>query len=106
MEYYLLEESMRSCTAEELHGQSEHKYVAVLTTPEWQQERDRFDMGIDLEPDAGNIHNTKAEVNYDSLTGTFQIPDRKNIREGAFCLHLLWMKRGSCSLTTAARRNR
>ncbi len=85
MGYYLLEENMRSCTAEELHGQSEHKYVAVLTTPEWQQERDRFDMGIDLEPDAGNIHNTKAEVNYDSLTGTFQIPDRKNIREGAFC---------------------
>ena len=85
MGYYLLEESMRSCTAEELHGQSEHKYVAVLTTPEWQQERDRFDMGIDLEPDAGNIHNTKAEVNYDSLTGTFQIPDRKNIRERSFC---------------------
>ena len=85
MGYYLLEENMRSCTAEELHGQSEHKYVAVLTTLEWQQERDRFDMGIDLEPDAGNIHNTKAEVNYDSLTGTFQIPDRKNIREGAFC---------------------
>ena len=85
MGYYLLEESMRACTAEELHGQAEHQYVAVLTTPEWQRERDRFDMGIDLEPDAGNIHNTKAEVNYDSLTGTFQIPDRERIREQAFC---------------------
>ncbi len=85
MGYYLLKEKMRPCTAEELHGQSECKYAAVLTTPEWQRERDRFDMGIELEPDAGNIHNTKAEVNYDSLTGTFQIPDRENIRERAFC---------------------
>ena len=83
MGYYLLEENMRPCTADELHGQSARKYVAVLTTPEWQRERDRFDMGIELEPDAGNIHNTKAEVNYDSLTGTFQIPDREALREGA-----------------------
>ena len=83
MGYYLLEESMRACTPDELHRQSERKYVAVLTTPEWKLERDRFDMGIELEPDAGNIHNTKAEVNYDSLTGTFQIPDRENLRENA-----------------------
>ena len=85
MGYYLLEECMRPCTADELHGQSGRKYVAVLTTPEWQRERERFDMGIELEPDTGNILNTKAEVNYDSLTGTFQIPDRKNIRERAAC---------------------
>ena len=85
MGYYLLEECMRPCTADELHGQSGRKYVAVLTTPEWQRERERFDMGIELEPDTGNILNTKAEVNYDSLTGTFQIPDRKNTRERAAC---------------------
>ncbi len=84
MGYYLLEENMRECTADELHSQSARKYVAVLTTPEWQRERDRFDMGIELEPDAGNIHNTKAEVNYDSLTGTFQIPDREHLRERVF----------------------
>ena len=41
----------------------------------------RFDMGIELEPDAAHIHNTKAEVNYDSLTGTFQIPDREHLKE-------------------------
>ena len=38
-------------------------------------------MGIDLEPDSKNIHNTKAEVNYDSLTGTFSIPNRRNFDE-------------------------
>ena len=83
MKYYLLETSMKPCTAEELAGQSS-KYAAVLTTPEWKRERDRFDMGIELEPDAVHIHNTKAEVNYDSLTGTFQIPDRKNLQENDF----------------------
>ncbi|MCQ2563756.1 MAG: magnesium transporter CorA [Mogibacterium sp.] len=84
MSYYLLAETMRSCTGEELHSQNDYKYVAVLTTPEWNRERERFDMGIELEPDAGNIHNTKAEVNYGSLTGTFQLPDRENIESNDF----------------------
>ncbi len=84
MAYYLLEQNMRECGAEELHAQTERQYVAVLTTPEWERERDMFDMGIELEPDAGNIHNTKAEVNYDSLTGTFLIPDRDHLREKEF----------------------
>lgn len=84
MSYYLLAETMRPCTGEELHAQNDYKYVAVLTTPEWNRERERFDMGIELEPDAGNIHNTKAEVNYGSLTGTFQLPDRENIESNDF----------------------
>lgn len=84
MSYYLLADTMRPCTGEELHAQNECKYVAVLTTPEWNRERERFDMGIELEPEAGNIHNTKAEVNYDSLTGTFQLPDRENIESNDF----------------------
>ena len=85
MGYYLLDERIRACAPEALFAEAGRKYVAVLTTPQWQRERDRFDMGIELEPDADNIHNTKAEVNYDSLTGTFQIPDRTNLRERAFC---------------------
>ncbi|MBR6351126.1 MAG: magnesium transporter CorA [Firmicutes bacterium] len=81
MGYYILEETIRPCTADELHSQKDRKYAAVLTTPEWERERDRFDMGIELELDAGNIHNTKAEVNYDSLTGTFQLPDRNALKD-------------------------
>ena len=81
MNFYLLAETIQPCTPEELQNRKGQQYVAVLTTPEWKQERDRFDMGIELEPDAGDTHNTKAEVNYDSLTGTFQIPDRNNFKE-------------------------
>ena len=84
MSYYILEESIRPCRSDDLNNEMEHKYVAVLTTPEWEHERDRFDMGIELEPDARNIHNTKAEVNYDSLTGTFQLPDRTNLKGNDF----------------------
>ena len=84
MAYYLLEQYMRPCPAEEMFGQTDSQYVAVLTTNEWQKERDRFDMGIDLELDVSNIHNMKAEVNYDSLTGTFLIPDRSMLNENAF----------------------
>lgn len=80
MSYYLLAETIQPCGAEDLHDHMSHQYVAVLTTSEWERDRDRFDMGIELELDAGSIHNTKAEVNYDSLTGTFQIPDRENLK--------------------------
>ena len=84
MSYYLLEETIRPCSADELKDLNGRNYVAVLTTPEWLRERDRFDMGLELETEAGNIHNTKAEVNYDSLTGTFLLPDRDNLQEKDF----------------------
>lgn len=85
MGYYYLAESIQPCRAEDLRSLKGSRYVAVLSTSEWKRERDRFDMGIELEPDTADIHNTKAEVNYDSLTGTFQIPDRSNLKERDYC---------------------
>ncbi len=84
MSYYRLEETIKPCAAEDLRGGMNRQYVAVLTSAEWERERDRCDMGIEMEPDAVHIHNTKAEVNYDSLTGTFQIPDRKRLKTNDF----------------------
>ena len=52
-------------------------YVVILTKEEWPRCRDQFDMGIELDP-VSDAHMTKAEVNYDSLTGTFSIPDRRD----------------------------
>ena len=75
--YYLIKDSLVECTAEECH-KGDAPYVAVLTNEEWKKEQDKFDMGIDLEPDSKTILNTKAEVNYDSLTGTFSIPNRND----------------------------
>ncbi|MCR4740160.1 MAG: magnesium transporter CorA [Lachnospiraceae bacterium] len=84
MSYYLLADIIKPCSREEIHRQTGHQYVAVLTTPQWAQDRDLFDMGIELEPDTKDIHNTKAEVNYDSMTGSFRLPDRKNIEGNDF----------------------
>ena len=36
-------------------------------------------MGIEMDINTEDIHNTKAEVNYDSLTGTFSVPSRRDI---------------------------
>lgn len=80
MGYYLLETTIKPCSEERLLQPMDSKYVAVLTTPEWERKREIFDMGIELEPEVMTIHNTKAEVNYDSLTGTFQIPDREDLK--------------------------
>ena len=84
MNYYHLKETIQLCEKENLFVTPGLAYVAVLTSSEWEHERARFDMGIEMDMDAGNIHNTKAEVNYDSLTGTFQLPDRENIQENDF----------------------
>jgi len=73
--YYLIQDTIVPCDREAL-ARSEHRYVAVLTPEEWAAEGGSFDMGIELEPEIGEIHSTKAEVNYDSLTGSFQIPNR------------------------------
>ncbi len=80
MQYYLLEETAQPCTAQQFFDRTDRQYAAVLTTAEWADQSARFDMGIELEPDFSNIHNTKAEANYDSLTGTFQIPDRDDLQ--------------------------
>lgn len=76
--YYLINKTLEECSREEcLSGGSQ--YVAILTTDEWEREKDAFDLGIDLDLNLNEIHNTKVEVNIDSLTGTFLIPNRENM---------------------------
>jgi hypothetical protein len=78
--YYLIGNTLEESTREDcLKGGT--PYVAVLTMEEWKSEQAGFDMGIDLELDTRGIMNTKAEVNYDSLTGTFHIPNRRDFEK-------------------------
>lgn len=60
------------------------QYVLLLTSEEWAQKKDQLDIGIDLEVETESIWNTRAEVNYDSLTGEFYIPDRNNLSNTGF----------------------
>lgn len=75
--YFLIEESLRAVSREDLKG-AKSQFVAVLNSEEWQKTKDSFEMGIDIDFGLDDIFLTKAEVNYDSLTGTFAIPDRNN----------------------------
>lgn len=59
-------------------GAVKSPYVAVLTKEEWSKYEYAFDMGIELEPEDEDIMQTKAEANYDSITGTFCIPNRND----------------------------
>ena len=76
--YYLIKQTLEACTERQIRESGE-QYVALLTWEEWKQTCDSFDMGIDLDLDMTNIFTTKAEVNYDSLTGSFSIPDRNDL---------------------------
>ncbi len=77
--YYLIHEKLTECEKSECRS-NQAQYVAVLTTEEWAREKESFDMGIDIEHDAP-VRTTKAEVNYDSLTGTFCIPNRSDLAQ-------------------------
>ena len=76
--YYLIDTILQECSAEECHS-GKSQYVVVLSPEEWSAESDSYEMGIDMEPDTKEIFTTKAEVNYDSITGTFAVPDRDNM---------------------------
>ncbi len=76
--YYLIKKSLTPCEQDEILEGSD-QYAAVLTPQEWAEQRDRFDMLIDLEMDSSLPLETKAVVNQDSLTGTLSVPNRENI---------------------------
>ena len=71
--YYLIKNTLEECSAGQCHDAS-YPYVAVLTPEQWLAQSENFDMGIDLDMENEDILTTKAEVNFDSLTGTFCIP--------------------------------
>ena len=75
--FYTIEESLREVSEKDLR-KTNKQYVAIISFEEWRLRRDSFEMGIDMDPDLSEIYTTKAEVNYDSLTGSFSIPNRND----------------------------
>lgn len=75
--YYQIRENLVTTTLENCL-KDKVPYVAILTPEEWADLRERFEMGIDLDMEL-EAETTKAEVNFDSITGSFSIPDRTNI---------------------------
>lgn len=78
--YYLIKEKLEKTTKEGALANAT-PFVAILGNEAWENERESFSMGIDMEvrPESDT---TKVEVNYDSLTGNFSFPKRDNISSG------------------------
>lgn len=75
--YYLIDSTLKETEKENILKCS-GPYAAVLTRSRWLIEGEIFDMGIDIDPFSHEIRSTKAMVNYDSLTGSFSIPNRRD----------------------------
>ena len=76
---YAIEDTLREIEGADMAALDGRQFVAVLTPDEWRAKEGRFDMGIDFEPATAGVLDTQAEVNYDSITGAFYIPDRADI---------------------------
>ena len=98
MKYYLLNETLESCSEEALFPSAKPadsdtsgaeapkavkncQFAAVLSSREWAEKAPLFNMDIEQDLSTDPIASTKAEVNYDSLTGSFLIPDRNALGE-------------------------
>jgi len=71
--YYSIENTLKECPGIPAK-EANIPYVAILTPEQWQKEYGTFDLGIDMDFETLDIHTTMAEVNYDSITGSFAIP--------------------------------
>ena len=78
---FVIEETLKPSN-ENILTKNKSPYVSIISKEEWKNRRDQFDMGIEIDPgELSDIVLTKAEVNYDSITGTFSIPNRKDFSQ-------------------------
>lgn len=81
--FYTIEETLQEISKKDMK-KTDKQYVAVISFEEWKVSRDSFEMGIDMDLNLSEIYTTKAEVNYDSLTGSFSIPNRGDFSKEDF----------------------
>lgn len=78
MKCYRIKEKMEPVTPKDFKNLP-YQYVVTMKSAEWTRRKEKFDIGMDLDPDLQDTGSTRAEVNYDSLTGGFNIPARENV---------------------------
>ena len=78
MKCYQIKEKMEPVTPKNFQNLP-YQYVITMKSAEWNRKKAVFDIGMDLDPDLQDTGSTRAEVDYDSLTGGFNIPARENV---------------------------
>ena len=79
--YYQIKETLTPCTVEDIvkRGPGDPPYVVIMDPETWNKTQDQFDLVIDMDMDPSDVLETKAIVNFDSLTGSFYVPRRSDI---------------------------
>ena len=78
MKCYHIMEKMEPVTPKDFQDLP-YQYVITMKSAEWNKKKAQFDIGMDLDLDLRDTGSTRAEVNYDSITGGFNIPVRENV---------------------------
>ena len=79
MQYYLIQDTIIPCAPEDCSGTDGGMIIAVMNSEEGKSERERLGMRIEFDPTTRDIHSTKVETNFGSLTGTFKILNRDSL---------------------------
>ncbi|MDO5456037.1 MAG: CorA family divalent cation transporter [Eubacteriales bacterium] len=79
--FFQIRETLTPCSKEDIinRRQGDPPYVVVMDLETWNSTKDQFDMVIDMDMDPADVLETKAIVNYDSLTGSFYVPRRSEM---------------------------
>ena len=79
--FYQIKETLTPCSAEEIFSRKpgDPPYVVIMDPETWSRTKEKFDMVIDMDMDPSEVLETKAIVNFDSLTGTFYVPRRSEM---------------------------
>ena len=81
--YYLIEQTLKE-TEKTKYRSSKKKYVALFDSEQWETVKDDFPFSNEIDNERNEMLTTKANVNFDSLSGTFSIPDRSNMDHDDF----------------------
>ena len=81
--YYLIEQTLRPISEEE-YKKSRKARVVVLNKEEWEKQKKDLPFTGEIDRELEQMLTTEANVNFDSLSGTFSIPDRSNLDNDDF----------------------
>ena len=79
--FYQIKETLTQCSAEDIFNRKpgDPSYVVIMDPETWNRTKEKFDMVIDMDMDPSEVLETKAIVNFDSLTGTLYVPRRSEM---------------------------
>ena len=93
MNVYLIKETLTESKTEELSS-SELSYVCQMSSQEWLKRDSGLWPKADADFNVMESYPSKAEVSYDSLSGSFSIPDRRDLDKDDICFSFVLDEKG------------